>query len=129
MIHMQSLIDDAKCFATVRDVRGPDGAQGPPCASPDITKQGRDDTPPERQCYVCKACARRFDALTDTRFAGPHQPLRVWRLCWYCMGRNLSNAQMAHELDVKKGALVDADASKANADVAHSKRRNRRSLG
>jgi hypothetical protein len=46
MINMQSLMDDAKWFATVRDLRWPDGVR---CLHGDIleiTKQGRDDTQP-----------------------------------------------------------------------------------
>jgi hypothetical protein len=31
-------------------------------------------------------------------FAGHHQPLKVWILCLYFMGLNLSNKQIAHEL-------------------------------
>jgi transposase-like protein len=102
MINLQSLMDDAKCFATVRDMRWPDGARCPHGDSPEITKQGRDDTQPERQRYPCKSCERRFDDLTDTIFAGHHQPLRVWILCLYLMGFNLSNAQIAQELDLHK---------------------------
>ena len=55
MINLPSLMDDAKCFATVRDMRWPDGVMCPHCESPEITKQGHDDTQPERQRYVCKA--------------------------------------------------------------------------
>jgi hypothetical protein len=33
-------------------------------------------------------------------FAGHHQPLKVWVLCLYFMGLNLSNEQIAKELDV-----------------------------
>jgi transposase-like protein len=102
MIHIQSLIDDAKCFETVRTLRWPDGVSCPHCNSFDVTKQGRDDTQPERQRYLCQACERRFDDLTDTIFAGHHQPLRVWILCLYFMGLNLSNHQIAHELDLNK---------------------------
>ena len=43
---------------------------------------------------------KRFDDLTGTIFAGHHQPLRVWMLCLYFMGLNLSNEQIAHELDL-----------------------------
>jgi hypothetical protein len=32
--------------------------------------------------------------------AGNHQPLRVWILCLYLMGLNLSNRQIAQELDL-----------------------------
>ncbi len=45
---------------------------------------------------------KRFDDLTDTVFAGHHQPLKVWMLCLYFMGLNLSNAQIAKELDLNK---------------------------
>jgi hypothetical protein len=36
--------------------------------------------------------------VTDTIFAGHHQPLKVWILCLYFMGLNLSNEQIAQEL-------------------------------
>jgi transposase-like protein len=100
MIHIRSLIDDTKCFETVRALRWSDGVRCPACESSEITNQGRDDTQPERQRYLCKSCSRRFDDLTDTIFAGHHQPLRVWIVCLYLMGLNLSNAQIAKELDL-----------------------------
>jgi len=102
MIHIQSLIDDAKCFETVRALRWPDGVGCPSGERVESTKQGRDDTQPERQRYLCQSCERRFDDLTDTIFAGHHQPLRVWILCLYFMGLNLSNHQIAKELDLNK---------------------------
>jgi hypothetical protein len=40
--------------------------------------------------------------LTNTIFAGHHQPLRVWMLCLYLMGLNLSNRQIAAELGLNK---------------------------
>jgi transposase-like protein len=100
MIHIQALIDDVKCFETVRNIRWPDGVQCPTCDSTEVTKQGRDETQPERQRYLRKSCERRFDDVTDTIFAGHHQPLRVWILCLYFMGLNLSNHQIAQELDL-----------------------------
>ena len=102
MIHIPSLIDDAKCFETVRRLRWPDGVQCPTCDSSKITKQGCDDTQPERQRYLCKSCEQRFDDVTDTIFAGHHQPLRVWILCLYCIGLPLSNHQSAQALDRQK---------------------------
>ena len=95
MIPIQSLIDDATCFATVRTLRWPDGVSCPHGDRFDMTKQGRDDTQPERQRYLCQSCERRFDDVTDTIFAGHHQPVRVWILCLYCMGLNLSTYQIA----------------------------------
>ena len=52
-----------------------------------------------RQRYECKACGKRFDDLTDTIFAGHHQPLKVWILCLYFMGLDLSNKQIARDQD------------------------------
>ena len=65
-----------------------------------MARHGRDDTQPHRQRYRCTACAARFDDLSGTVLAGHHQPLRVWVLCLYLMGLNLSNRQIAHELDL-----------------------------
>ena len=102
MIHIQALIDDAKCFETIRALRWPEGVRCPDCESTEVTKQGRDENQPERQRYLCTSCGRRFDDLTNTIFAGHHQPLRIWMLCLYFMGLNLSNAQIAKELDLNK---------------------------
>ena len=104
MMNMPSLMDDAKCFATGHAMRGPDGVMCPHGDSPEITNQGGDETQPERQRYQCKSGERRFDDLTDTLFAGHHQPLRLGILCSYLMALNLSNAQMAPELALNKDA-------------------------
>ena len=63
----------------------------PACGDGGVVRDGFDDTQPQRQRYRCKACAGRFDDLTGTALAGHHQPLRVWVLCLYLMGLNLSN--------------------------------------
>jgi hypothetical protein len=47
----------------------------------------------------------RFDDLTGTVLAGHHQPLRTWVLCLYFMGLNLSNRQIAQELDLNESAV------------------------
>src|SRR5262245_10686180 len=57
---------------------------------------------PARQRYECHDCNTRFDDLTDTIFAGHHQPLKVWILCLYFMGLNVSNEQIAHELSINE---------------------------
>ena len=100
MLNIQNLIDDAKCFETVRQLRWTNGTICPHGTSPHVTKQGYDETQPARQKYECTTCRRRFDDLTGTIFAGHHQPLRVWILCLYFMGLNLSNEQIAKELDL-----------------------------
>ena len=56
-----------------------------------------------RQRYVCHACGQQFDDLSGTIFEGHHRPLRVWVLCLYFMGLNLSNEQIAAELSLSVG--------------------------
>ena len=53
-------------------------------------RDGLDDTQPQRQRYRREACAGRFDDLTGTVLAGHRQPPRIWVLCLYLMGLNLS---------------------------------------
>src|SRR3954465_4648547 len=55
-----------------------------------------------RQRYRCAGCGARFDDLTGTVLAGHHRPLRVWVSCLYLMGLNLSNRQIARELDLSQ---------------------------
>ena len=98
LVNPSALIDDAKCFALVRQHRWPEGVRCPACDSAGVVRDGYDDRQAHRQRYRCKACAGRFDDLTGTVLAGHHQPLRVWVLCLYLMGLNLSNRQIAQEL-------------------------------
>ena len=98
LVNLSGLMDDAKCFAFVRQRRWPEGIRCPACDNGAVTCDGHDDAQPCRQRYRCKACSGRFDDLTGTVLAGHHQPLRVWVLCLYFMGLNLSNRQSAGEL-------------------------------
>jgi transposase-like protein len=100
LVNFSALLDDAKCFALVRQHRWPEGVRCPGCGSDAVIRDGCDDTQPCRQRYQCKACAGRFDDLTGTVLAGRHRPLRVWVLCLYLMGLNLSNRQIALELEL-----------------------------
>jgi transposase-like protein len=100
MVNIQALIDDARCFETIRTMRWPDGVRCTECGIAKVTKDGRDDTQPQQQRYHCHGCDKRFDDLTGTIFAGHHQPLRVWVLCLYFMGLNLSNELIAQELGI-----------------------------
>src|SRR6186713_190065 len=98
LVNLSALIEDAKCFALVRQHRWPEGVHCPACGSGTVVRDGFDETQAHRQRYRCKACTGRFDDLTGTVLAGHHQPLRVWVLCLYFMGLNLSNRQIALEL-------------------------------
>jgi transposase-like protein len=98
LVNLSALLDDAKCFALVRQHRWPEGVRCPGCGDGAVIRDGHDETQPQRQRYRCKACVGRFDDLTGTVLAGHHQPLRVWVLCLYLMGLNLSSRQIAQEL-------------------------------
>ena len=102
LVNLSGLMDDAKCFAFVRQHRWPEGVRCPECDTAAVIRNGCDDSQPHRQRYRSKACARRFDDLTGTVLAGHHQPLRVWVLCLYFMGLNLSNRQIARELGLSQ---------------------------
>jgi transposase-like protein len=107
LVNLSGLMDDAKCFAFVRQHRWPEGVRCPGCGSAAVIRHGCDDSQPHRQRYRCKGCAGRFDDLTGTVLAGHHQPLRVWVLCLYLMGLNLSSRQIAQELGLN-GSDVQA---------------------
>ena len=104
-VNLSSLIDDGKCFDLIRQHRWPDGVRCPTCGSAAVARHGRDDTQPNRQRYRCKDCEARFDDLTGTILAGHHRPLRTWVLCLYFLGLNLSNRQIARELDLSVSAV------------------------
>ncbi len=95
LIAIQNLIDDAKCYETIRQLRWTEGVTCTKCGSSQVVKRGRDETQRCRQRYHCKQCGTHFDDLTNTIFAGHHQPLRTWIMCLYLMGLNLSNQQIA----------------------------------
>ena len=98
LVNLPSLIDDARCFELVRQHRWPEGVRCPHCSSAGVARDGRDDAQPHRQRYRCQECRARFDDLSGTVLAGRHRPLRVWVLCLYLMGLNLSNRQIALEM-------------------------------
>src|SRR5919199_3247315 len=102
LVNLPALMDDAKCFAFVRQHRWPEGVRCPGCDSAAVIRDGRDDTQPCRQRYRCKACAGRFDDLTGTVLAGRHRPLGVWVLCLYFLGLNLSARRIAGELGPRR---------------------------
>src|SRR3954467_9463024 len=67
--------------------------------------------------------------VTGTALAGHHQPLRVWVLCLYFMGLNLSNRQIALELglgpphvqamteQLRRGLVAKAPAARLEGEV------------
>lgn len=102
MLSIERLIDEAKCYELVRELRWPNGVKCLHCGCAQINKRGFRQQQPHRQRYLCKSCYYPFDDLSQTVLAGHHQPLRIWVLCLYLMGLNLSNQQIAQELGLNK---------------------------
>jgi transposase-like protein len=130
-VNIKRLIDDVQCYQTVRELRWPDGMTCPSCQSTQVIKRGFDDTEPARQRYECHDCDTRFDDLTDTIFAGHHQPLKVWVVCLYFMGLNISNEQIAQELALHGSDVhemtTQLPAFSANNLPAHARETGRKS--
>src|SRR4051794_12631029 len=98
LIKLTTLLDEAKCYEVIRQLRWPDGVVCLHCRGTAVVRNGHDDRERSRQRYWCKTCQYRFDDLTGTVLAGHHQPVSTWILGSYFMGVNLSNRQIAHEL-------------------------------
>lgn len=88
------------CYEMLRQIRWAEDLYCPRCESKQVIKDGWNEVHPDRQNYKCKSCKRDFDDLTGTIFSGSQKDLKTWILCMYLMGLNLSNTQIAKELDL-----------------------------
>jgi transposase-like protein len=52
LVNLSALIDDAKCFALVRQHRWPEGVRCPACGSSTVVRDGFDETQAHRQRYL-----------------------------------------------------------------------------
>ncbi len=82
-----------------------------------IRKRGHHDRYSYRQRYECQTCGQQFDELSGTIFEGHRRPLRVWVSCLYLMGLNLSNEQIAAELDLPLNEAQTTPALASGASV------------
>lgn len=105
-LNIQNLIDNEKCYQTVRNLRWPNETIScTQCGSQHIIKYGYHNKDKDRQRYSCKNCNHFFDDLTNTIFEGHHQPLKSWILCLYFMSLNLSNRQISKELEINESDI------------------------
>ena len=105
MLPLIDLLDEPHCFALLRERRWPDGVVCPHSGSVSIVKNGHVASQPARQQYRCDGCGHWFDNLTGTVLDGRrHEDIRSWVLCLYLMGLNLSNRQIAQELEISETA-------------------------
>ncbi len=107
LINIKHLISEESCYQMIRDYRWASGVSCVDCDSEDTILRGKSGRSSHCQRYECKACGKRFDDVSDSVFSGRHQPLSVWVLCLYFMGLNLSNAQIAAELELNKDDTSD----------------------
>ena len=99
-VNLLKLMDENACYEFLRGIRWADGVQCPHCSNLAIIKNGHDEVHRSRQKYEGKNCERGFDDLTGTVFSGSNKSLKVWTVCLYLMGLNLSNSQISSELDI-----------------------------
>ena len=114
LIKLTTLLDEAKCYEVIRQLRWPEGVVCLHCRGTGVVRNGHDDRERHRQRYLCKTCKYRFDDLTGTVLAGHHQPVSTWILGSYFMGVNLSNRQIAQEL-----GLCESDAQAMTEVLRH----------
>lgn len=100
MPNSQRLMDAAQCYAVVRELRWPDGVLGPGCGSGQVNKRGIHDHPAHGQRSSGPGGQRQFEDRSGTLVEGQRPPLKRWVLGGYLMGLNLSNRQLAAELDL-----------------------------
>ena len=89
LIKLTNLLDEAKCYEVIRQLRWPEGVICLHCSGTAVVRNGHDDRERHRQRYLCKTCKYRFDDLTGTVLVGHHQPVSTWILGSYFMGVNL----------------------------------------
>jgi transposase-like protein len=99
-IRIHDLISPEKCFDFLRKERWPKGIRCPKCTSNRVKKNGHKDSDPLCQKYKCRNCGRRFNDFSGVFLAKKHHPISVWVVMLYLMGINLSNSQIAAELDL-----------------------------
>src|SRR3712207_8171072 len=68
-VNLSALINDARCFALVRQHRWPEGVRCPACGGATVVRDGRDETQPQRQRYRCKACSDRKSTRLNSSHA------------------------------------------------------------
>jgi len=98
MINIGMLVRETECYEMIRKLRWEGGVMCVKCKSRKVKKNGQ--TKEGCQNYQCQKCGKYFDDVTGTIFTGRHKSVKKWVLCLYFMGLNLSNAQIARELDM-----------------------------
>lgn len=99
-INILDIVTDEKCYEYLRLVRWQDGVKCVDCESEEIMNNGSMSHNEHVRRYECRSCGKGFNDLSVTEFANSNKPLKVWILSLYFMGLNLSDRQIAQELDL-----------------------------
>jgi len=106
-IQLHQLIDVSKCYEILRSIRWSGTVICTECGSTNVVKNGKDIVHKEIQHYKCKVCKSYFDDLTDTIFSGSHFGIHEWVSVLYLMNLNVSNLQIAKELDLNANSVAN----------------------
>ena len=103
MLKITDVMSESECYKKLRKMRWPDNqVDCPRCASSNCKVTNPGSTDKSNRQYHCVACNRHFNDLSDTLFASSNLSLKVWMCCLYLMGLNVSNRQIAQELEVSE---------------------------
>lgn len=102
LVQIQEIIDDCLCYEKIRELRWSEGVVCTHCGSGWHKRQVHHNTCEHRYRYQCMEYQKYFDDLANTVFQGHHQPLKIWIVCLYLMGLNLSYAQISKELGLSE---------------------------
>ncbi len=100
MVNLEQLIDDAKCYQTIRDLHWPEASSSTKCCSIQFINPGNQAAYSYRTKYQSQTSGNQFYDVSGAIFESHHQPLRTWFVCLYLMDLYLSNEQIAAELDL-----------------------------
>ena len=101
-LNILDLVTDEKCYDFLRSVRWSTGVKCPHCEHDKVVKNGKCSHNNHLQKYHCQDCQRGFNDVTCTIFQDSNKSLKVWILALYLLGLNLSNRQLAQELDLSE---------------------------
>ena len=107
MFDITDVMSEEECFKKLRQLRWPQGVVCPYCSSSHCEETGSASRKKPTLKYRCHDCHKNFNDLTGTIFRSSNVSLKKWLFCLYLMNLNVSNSQIAKELDVSQRTVMD----------------------
>ena len=107
VFNITDVMSEEECYKKLRELRWPERVLCPYCDSKDCEETGRASKKKANLRYRCHGCEKNFNDLTKTIFRSSHVNLKKWMCCLYLMGLNVSNTQIAQELDISERTVHD----------------------